>query len=42
VLYALFEVIADHLANHLNELFQLFIKTLADPESHHVRITTVL
>ena len=42
VLYTLFEVIADHLTSHLNELFTLFIKTLNDPESHKVRITTLL
>jgi hypothetical protein len=41
-LYTLFEVIADHLSSHLNDLFALFVKTLNDPESQQVRITTVL
>ena len=42
VLYNLFEVIADHLAEHLNELFKMFLNTLNDPESLKVRVTTLL
>lgn len=42
VLYNLFEVIADHLSEHLNELFKMFLITLKDPESLKVRVTTML
>ncbi|KAI7902067.1 armadillo-type protein [Cokeromyces recurvatus] len=41
-LYALFEVIADFFMDHTAPLFELFSKSIADPESKRVRITTVL
>lgn len=41
-LYILFEVIADHLSGHLNELFKMFLGTLNDSESLKVRVTTLL
>ncbi|KAI9106207.1 ARM repeat-containing protein [Phlyctochytrium arcticum] len=41
VLDALFEVIADTLTDRIPELFNLFAKTLSDPESLEVRITTL-
>jgi hypothetical protein len=41
-LYILFEVIADYLSDHLNQLFQMFLNTLNDPESLKVRVTTLL
>lgn len=42
VLYNLFEVIAHHLSEHLNELFKMFLITLNDPDSLRVRVTTLL
>ncbi|KAI8097132.1 armadillo-type protein [Halteromyces radiatus] len=41
-LYTLFEVIADFFMNHTTPLFELFSKTIVDPESKNVRVTTVL
>ncbi|KAI9302006.1 armadillo-type protein [Cunninghamella echinulata] len=41
-LYTLFEVIADFFMNHTAPLFELFNKTIVDPESKNVRVTTVL
>ncbi|KAI8075033.1 armadillo-type protein [Gongronella butleri] len=41
-LYTLFEVLAEFFMNHTESLFQLFSKTIADPESKNVRVTTVL
>jgi hypothetical protein len=41
-LYTLFEVIADFFMNHTAPLFELFSKTIVDPESKNVRVTTVL
>ncbi|KAI8331553.1 armadillo-type protein [Chlamydoabsidia padenii] len=41
-LYTLFEVIADFFMNHTAHLFDLFAKTIVDPESRNVRVTTVL
>ncbi|KAI8388178.1 armadillo-type protein [Radiomyces spectabilis] len=41
-LYALFEVIAEFFMNHSSSLFDLFNKTIVDPESKNVRVTTVL
>ncbi|KAI8344311.1 armadillo-type protein [Chlamydoabsidia padenii] len=41
-LYTLFEVIADFFMNHTAPLFDLFSKTIVDPESKNVRVTTVL
>lgn len=42
VLDALFEVIADTLADRIPELFTLFSRTIADPESQEVRVTTMM
>ncbi|KAG0766238.1 hypothetical protein G6F33_004240 [Rhizopus arrhizus] len=41
-LYTLFEVIADFFMNNTGSLFELFSKSIVDPESKPVRITTVL
>ncbi|CEP12868.1 hypothetical protein [Parasitella parasitica] len=41
-LYTLFEVIADFFMNHTAPLYELFSKTIVDPESKRVRVTTVL
>ncbi|KNE55396.1 hypothetical protein AMAG_01292 [Allomyces macrogynus ATCC 38327] len=41
VLLALFEVLVDHMQPQLPTLFDLFAKTLADPESRLVRVTTL-
>lgn len=41
-LYTLFEVIADFFMDHLNYLYDLFSKSIVDPESKSVRVTTVL
>ncbi|CAO3697035.1 unnamed protein product [Umbelopsis ramanniana] len=40
-LYTLFETVSEVFLEHLSNLFELFAKTLNDPESKHVRITTV-
>lgn len=42
ILYALFEVIGDYFMNHTEALYQLFNKSIVDPESKKVRVTTVL
>ncbi|KAI8137212.1 armadillo-type protein [Fennellomyces sp. T-0311] len=42
ILYTLFEVIADFFMSNTGPLYQLFNKTLVDPESLKVRVTTVL
>lgn len=41
-LYTLFEVIADVFMNNTASLFELFNKSIVDPESRTVRVTTVL
>ncbi|OBZ84924.1 putative importin subunit beta-4 [Choanephora cucurbitarum] len=41
-LYTLFEVIADFFMDHIAPLFELFQKSIVDPESKRVRVTTVL
>ncbi|KAI9245388.1 armadillo-type protein [Phascolomyces articulosus] len=41
-IYTLFEVIAEFLMNQTAHLFELFSKTIVDPESQEVRATTVL
>ncbi|CEJ00931.1 hypothetical protein RMCBS344292_14971 [Rhizopus microsporus] len=41
-LYTLFEVIADFFMDHTAPLYALFSKSIADPESKRVRVTTVL
>ncbi|KAI8973597.1 armadillo-type protein [Mycotypha africana] len=41
-LYTLFDVIADVFMNNTVSLFELFNKSIVDPESKSVRITTVL
>lgn len=41
-LYTLFEVIADFFMDHLGALYDLFSKSIVDPESKRVRVTTVL
>ncbi|KAI8150043.1 armadillo-type protein [Fennellomyces sp. T-0311] len=41
-IYTLFEVIAEFLMNQTASLFELFHKTISDPESQEVRATTVL
>ncbi|KAF7724391.1 hypothetical protein EC973_001116 [Apophysomyces ossiformis] len=41
-LYTLFEVIADFFMEQTTPLFQLFSKSIVDPESKVVRVTTVL
>ena len=41
MLYNLFEVIADHLSDHMNQIFKMFLVTLNDPESLKVRVTTL-
>ncbi|TPX62738.1 hypothetical protein SpCBS45565_g06960 [Spizellomyces sp. 'palustris'] len=42
VLDTLFEVIADTLTDRIADLFLLFSKTLADPDSLEVRVTTLM
>ncbi|KAI9246087.1 armadillo-type protein [Phascolomyces articulosus] len=42
ILFTLFEVIADFFMNNMGPLYELFNKTLVDPESLKVRVTTVL
>lgn len=41
VLFSLVDTIAESFESHLKDLFQLFAKTLHDPESNEVRITTL-
>lgn len=41
-LYTLFEVVADLFMNTTAALFDLFSKSIVDPQSKSVRITTVL
>ncbi|KAI8069064.1 armadillo-type protein [Gilbertella persicaria] len=41
-LYTLFEVIADFFMDHTAPLYDLFQKSIVDPESKRVRVTTVL
>ncbi|KAL0079053.1 armadillo-type protein [Phycomyces blakesleeanus] len=41
-LYTLFEVISDYFLDHMTPLFDLFKKSIVDPESKTVRVTTVL